>query len=82
MSEPLRIYCVCRQKKPKNELIRLTMSEGSLHINNDKQKYFGRSAYICKNESCINASVKKRSLNRAFKREIPQETYDELTKFI
>ena len=73
---------VCRQMKPKEALIRVTLCKGETHINNDKQKYFGRSAYICKNEECVNTAIKKHTLNRAFHKEIDKQTYEELTKFI
>ena len=82
LRETQRMCCVCRQKHPRTQLIRITLSQGNLKINEGKQKYFGRSAYICKNKECLELAIKKRSLNRAFRREIPQETYEDLTKFI
>jgi len=80
--EQLRMCCVCRQKKPKEDLIRFTLSDGKINLNEGKQIYFGRSAYICRCQECINLALKKRSLNRAFKREVSTEVYEELTKFL
>ena len=68
--------------KPRNELIRVTLCNGVTHINNGKQKYFGRSAYVCNSKECIETAIKKRSFNRAFRREIDHKTYEELTKFL
>ena len=82
VNEPLRMCCVCREKKSRSDLLRFTLSLNSVQFNEGKQKIFGRSAYICKCEHCINEAIKKRSLNRAFHRDVPQEVYNELTKFL
>lgn len=80
--EQLRMCCVCRQKKPKDDLIRFTFNDGKIYLNQGKQIYFGRSAYICRCQECINTALKKRSLNRAFRRDVGTQIYEELTKFI
>lgn len=80
--EPLRTCCVCRQKKCKKDLLRFTLDVGQVKINEGKQKIFGRSAYVCKCEECLTQAIKKRSLNRAFKREVPKELYEDLTKYL
>jgi hypothetical protein len=38
----------------------------------------GRGAYICKNSGCLDAVLKKRGLNRAFKGQVGQEVYKSL----
>lgn len=81
MSTPLRMCCVCRKMFPQAELIRITKTkDNTILINSGKQKIFGRSAYLCHSKECLQALVKKRGLNRAFKQEVPQKIYDELTK--
>lgn len=82
LNEPLRMCCVCRQKKARSELLRFTLDADGVKLNIGKQKIFGRSAYICNCEQCIKEAIKKRSLNRAFHREVSQEVYNELTKFL
>ncbi len=83
MKDVQRTCCACKQKKTRSQLIRVTLdNNGLLNVNEGKQKLFGRSAYVCKNLDCITLAQKKRSFNRAFKREIPQIIYDELTKYI
>lgn len=80
MKTPLRMCCVCRKMFPQTELIRITKTKDNvIQVNKGKQKIFGRSAYLCNNKECHSTLVKKRVLNRAFKQEVPQRIYDELT---
>lgn len=82
MSKPLRMCCFCRQKKPLSELLRFTKQNNEIFLNCINQKYFGRSAYICKDKNCIDGAIKKKSLNRAFKKDVGNNIYEELTKFL
>ena len=51
--------CVgCGEFKPRENLIRVI---------NPNSKTFGRSAYLCYNQSCIETALKKSKLNRALK---------------
>lgn len=61
----LRQCGVCKEYKPKNELIRLTKDYKTekISVNNDNSVN-GRSLYICKNEECVAKFLKnKKSLN-------------------
>ena len=82
MLKPLRMCCFCRQKKPQEELLRFTKQNNEIVLNEGKQTVFGRSAYICKDKLCIENSIKKKSLNRAFKKDVGSKIYEELTKFL
>ena len=56
--------CVsCWKIKDRNELIKITASNtnGNVVINPDSVT-FGRSAYLCYNQSCIEAALKKSKL--------------------
>lgn len=53
----------CGEIKNRNDLIKITRTADGVVVNPDS-KTFGRSAYVCKNESCINGAVKK---DRIFK---------------
>ena len=46
----------CRNRLPKNELLRLTKSEGSVIVDN-KRKHSGRGVYVCKN--CVTTLLSK-----------------------
>lgn len=61
--------CVgCGQFFPRENLIKITKNheDGSVVIN-PHSKIFGRSAYLCYNQNCINAALKKNKLNKALK---------------
>ena len=45
-------------------------------------KMSGRGAYICRDRECFEKAVKKKSLERALKCEIPSETYEKLREQI
>ncbi len=81
MSVPLRMCCVCRKMHPQAELIRIIKTkENNFAVIEGKQKLFGRSVYVCNCNECLSHLQKKRTLNRAFRQEVPQKIYDELTK--
>ncbi len=61
--------CVgCNKLLERNQLIRITKDHknGKIIINPDS-KTFGRSAYLCYNQSCIETALKKNKLNRVLK---------------
>ena len=72
-----RTCIVCRQKKDKNQMTRIVCDGENVLIENDK-KLNGRGAYICKDENCLDLLIKNKSLNRAFKKNISLETYEEI----
>jgi len=77
---PLRKCVGCNEQKNKKELIRIVKNKDG-EINVDfTGKAHGRGAYICPGESCLKAAQKRKSLNRAFGQEIPDEIYEKLTE--
>jgi len=67
----------CRTKKPKKELVRITLnSKGNIVF--DKNKQIGRGAYLCKNKvqteackvnkKCLEQAIKKNTFKYAFKK--------------
>lgn len=74
-SVPLRMCIVCKQMRPKKELLRIIHTkEGETFIDFTGRSN-GRGAYVCDTPECVAVCVKKRVLNRAFKTEIPAEIY-------
>lgn len=61
--------CVgCGEFKPRENLIRVMKNEnGGEIVINPNSKTFGRSAYLCYNQSCIEAALKKSKLNKALR---------------
>ena len=61
--------CVgCGELIPRENLIKITKNykDGNVVINPDS-KTFGRSAYLCYNQKCIDAALKKSKLNKVLK---------------
>ncbi len=59
---------------PRENLIKITKNheDGNVVIN-PNSKIFGRSAYLCYNQNCINAALKKNKLNKVLKTGAPIE---------
>ena len=61
--------CVgCGEMKNRDEMIKITKNykDGTIIINPDSVT-FGRSAYLCYNQSCIDKALKKLKLNKVLK---------------
>ena len=61
----------CRQTNLKQNLLRVCRV-GEDYIIDSTYKLNGRSAYICKNNTCITKVIDKKMLNRAFKTNLEQ----------
>ncbi len=60
--------CVgCGEFKPRENLIRIMKTDKEGLVVNPNSKTFGRSAYLCYNQSCIELALKKSKLNKALK---------------
>ena len=69
MGEKLFRKCVgCGELKSRENMIKLTKNHltGEIVLN-PNSKTFGRSAYLCYNQSCIEQALKKNKLNRVLK---------------
>ena len=72
--------CVsCWQVKDRTDLIKITAdnSSGNVVINPNSLT-FGRSAYLCYNEACIEAAFKKNKLAKHLKTSIQNELKGQL----
>ena len=76
---PMRMCVGCREMKPKKELIRVVHQPDGGVILDRTGKAAGRGAYLCDDPACLAAARKKKALNRAFKIQIPDSIYEELT---
>jgi len=61
---PLRMCVVCREMKPKADLIRVVTNENGEITLDETGKMNGRGAYVCKGE-CIHQVEKRKSFERA-----------------
>ena len=72
--------CVsCWQVKDRDDLIKITSdsTNGNVVVNPDSLT-FGRSAYLCYNEACIESAFKKNKLSKHLKTSIPNELKGQL----
>ncbi len=75
--QPERTCAVCRRKALKSEFIKIVKTANGIMLDNS-YKINGRSVYICKENDCINKAIKTKVVNRAFKKEVPEDIYKEL----
>lgn len=76
---PLRKCIACQEMKSKRELIRIVANkEGQVHLD-ASGKAHGRGAYVCRQNECFDKIKKTKALNRAFKKEVPDEVYTALS---
>lgn len=72
---PLRQCLGCREMKPKKELLRIVRTAtGEIRIDHTG-KLAGRGAYVCKDISCLEKSIKTKALSRAFDMPVGQEVF-------
>lgn len=69
----------CWQIKDRNDLIKITVNHADRSlIINPNNLTFGRSVYLCYNESCIEAAFKKNKLSKVLKTPVPNELKGQL----
>lgn len=62
----------CWQNKDRKDLIKITNSANGVIVNPNSY-IFGRSVYLCYNNSCIESAFKKNKLAKILKTSIPNE---------
>ncbi len=75
---PQRTCVSCKEKKNKNELIRIVCNkQGDISV--DKLgKMEGRGAYICNKQECLENAIKTKALERALKTKIEEQIYNNI----
>ena len=76
--------CVaCRTMRPTDELIRFVRDFETGEVMRDAhKKLFGRGAYICRSNECIRLAMKKKGLERHFKRPVSAQVYSAAENWI
>lgn len=72
---------VCKAMRPKAELLRVVRTPDGRFMLDPTGKAQGRGAYVCLSAACIAKGVKTRYLNRAFKCTVPDEVYQEVSRY-
>ena len=74
--------CVsCRNKFNKLSLIRIVNIDDNIFIDNKKLRN-GRGVYVCQNSDCKNKLIKNKILNRSFKKQVSDESYEKLAELL
>lgn len=77
--EVLRKCIGCFVTKNREELIKITRENGTNKIFiNPNTKIFGRSVYLCYNDTCIENSLKKNKLAKFLKADLTEEFKEKL----
>lgn len=76
--KPLRMCVVCRNMKPKAELIRVVKNKDGEVFVDKTFKANGRGAYVCRDEQCLTKCIKQKILNKVFKAPIEDSQYESL----
>ena len=73
--------CVaCRGSKHQNEMLRIARVGGEFMLDTN-HNLGGRGAYVCKDTKCIDLTIKKKLLNRAFKTNLDAYIYEKLGEY-
>ena len=75
---PARQCIGCMTSRPKKELVRVVRSKEGAVALDETGKAPGRGAYLCRSAACLAKARKKRSLERAFGAQVPQEVFQKL----
>ncbi len=75
--KPQRTCVVCRTKRDKKDLLRVVLTPEGEIVYDPSGRMAGRGSYLCRNEECIKAELKKSG--RLAKGLRHQVTSDELT---
>ena len=78
---PERMCVACRQMKPKNELVRLVLTEGGATVD-VTGKMNGRGVYLCKNAECIARARKNKGFQKAHGFSLTEELSLQLEKLL
>lgn len=79
---PQRSCVVCRQKKDKNELIRIVKNkENEVSIDKTGKKE-GRGAYICDSIECLEKAIKSKTLKKVLEVDIDEKIYENIRESI
>ena len=80
--ERLRMCIVCRNMYDKRQLNRIVKDKEGHVFYDQSGKKNGRGAYVCSNTEFIKKLVKNRILNKSFKMQIDEETYNQIMESI
>ena len=73
--------CVaCKNSKQQHEMLRIARINQE-YVLDENNKLGGRGAYVCKDKKCMDLTIKKKLLNRAFKSNLDASIYEKLGEY-
>jgi predicted RNA-binding protein YlxR (DUF448 family) len=79
--KPQRSCVSCRTVRDKSDLLRVVVTPDGEVAYDPTGKLAGRGAYLCRNEECITAELKKAAkLSKGLKKPLTEEEIKELAK--
>ncbi len=79
---PMRMCVACREMKPKNTLMRIAKNaDGTVSVD-ATGKAPGRGAYLCGEAKCLEACIKRKALNRVFKKDAGEAVYGRIKEML
>ena len=70
---PMRTCIGCGAVKPKKELIRIVLTQEGELLADRTGRANGLGAYLCDDSACLEKAIRKKSLGRAFRTQVPPE---------
>ena len=77
---PERQCLACREKKRKEELLRVVRTPEDVRYD-PTGKLNGRGAYVCKDPECFMNAVRKKGLERSLKCRVDAQVYEDLRSY-
>ena len=78
-----RMCAGCRTHRDSSELIRIyKTSDGEVSVSFSGEKKGGRGLYVCRSKKCLDMIVKRKSILRSFKCELPSEVYESIEEIV
>lgn len=75
---PKRTCIGCNQEKEKKELLRIVKNKEGTIFFDQTGKANGRGAYLCKNQDCLEKTIKTKRLEKIFETKIDSKLYEAL----
>ena len=71
---------VCRERKEKQELLRIVLTADADYALDPKGKTAGRGTYVCAKEDCVRRGYAKKIFEKTLGRKMPESFFEELLK--
>jgi predicted RNA-binding protein YlxR (DUF448 family) len=75
----VRMCAGCRKRRPKAELIRLTLNDQGQVVVDKEKLSAGRGVYLCPSQGCLELAIKKKGITRGFRDRSRQVVLEEVS---